>query len=257
MDSYPRVVIGTDGSTDATAAVRLGGKIASRLSVPVTLVSVWSESEREAVSIVSDAKSILSELGISDITISTPEGDPGDVLVDVADDDPRVLLVVGSSGLNKATSRIVGSTSNRLSHHSKADVLFARDPLPTRWNHVALATDGSESSHRAVRRGITLAIALHAHPRLITGAKNLEQGEEAMAGIFAELTAKYPDADIQREVLEDPQAATAVINAGWKYDLVVIGNKSMSGPARLLGSVANKITHGLECNLLLANTNRE
>ena len=257
MESYPRVVIGTDGSNDATAAVRLGGKIAGRLGVPVTVIAAWNDSEDEANLVASDAKAILGEYGISELTIETPPGDPGDVLVDVTEADPKVLLVVGSSGLNSAASRIVGSTSNRLSHHSKADVIFARDPLPTRWNHVALATDGSETSHRAVRRGITLALALNAHPRLITAAKSQEAGEEAMADIFAELTAKYPDADIQREVIEDPQAAAAVVNAGWKYELVVIGNKSMSGPARLLGSVANKITHGLDTNLMLANTSRE
>jgi nucleotide-binding universal stress UspA family protein len=216
-----------------------------------------TDDPADAALIANDAKAILGEFGITDLTIETPSGDPGDVLVDFTEADPSALLVVGSSGLNSAASRILGSTSNRLSHHSKADVLFARDPLPDRWNHVALATDGSETSHRAVRRGVTLAFALHAHARLITAAKTVEAGEEAMAGIYAELTAKYPDADIQREVIEDSQAASGVIASGWKYELVVIGNKSMSGPARLLGSVANKITHGLDTNLLLANTNRE
>jgi hypothetical protein len=30
----------------------------------------------------------------------------------------------------------------------------------------------------------------------------------------------------------------------------------MSGPERLLGSVANKVSHGLKTNLLLVNTTR-
>src|SRR5690606_24258623 len=42
------------------------------------------------------------------------------------------------------------------------------------------------------------------------------------------------------------------------YDLLVVGNKGMTGVSRFfnLGSVPNKLTHPLPCNLLIVKTTR-
>jgi nucleotide-binding universal stress UspA family protein len=130
--------------------------------------------------------------------------------------------------------------------------LFARAPLPDRWNFAALATDGSSTSLRAVRHGLRIATALGATPRLVTAARTEAAGAELLEAAALELGLDLPE----REVLVDQHPASAVANAGWKYELVVIGNRGMSGPGRLLGSVANKITHELRTNLLLVNTTR-
>ena len=41
-----------------------------------------------------------------------------------------------------------------------------------------------------------------------------------------------------------------------KYDLLVMGNKGMTGVTRFfkLGSVPNKVTHNLPCSLLIVKT---
>ncbi len=254
MDSYPRVLVGTDGSPDAVAAVQIGATIAGRSGVPLVIAhSGDGEDRNTSGSVLAEAEATATASGVTTVEMWALEGKAPDLLLNLANEQPDQLVVVGSAGLSKASSRLVGSTSNRLTHHSLADVLFAKAPLPDSWNFVALTTDGSPTSLHAVRHGLRVAAALGATPRLVTAARSEEAGAEILDKALAGLGADGP---IDREVLVDPHPASAVANASWKYELVVIGNRGMSGPSRLLGSVANKVTHELRTNLLLVNTTR-
>jgi nucleotide-binding universal stress UspA family protein len=260
MDRYPFVLIGTDRSDDALAAVWVGARIAARSGVPVRLVTVADQDDdrddRWAGAVLAEAEAVVRELGVAEVGVELVTGAPQEVLLDRANAEPDGLVVIGSAGLSKATSRLVASTSNRLAHHSRADVLFARDPVPSVWNFVALATDGSESSHHAVGRGLRLAAALGATGRLITVARTQEAGEGILDATWNALDLGAQEVAVEREVLIESQPASALIAAGWKYELVAVGNRGMAGPERFLGSVANKVSHGLRTNLLLANTTR-
>lgn len=259
MERYPRVLIGTDGSADAMAAVQIGGRIAARSGTPVRLIAVWDKGEKDeawAAGVLDEAKAAVTGMGVTDVEVEPVNGSAPEVLLNRANDDPDALVVVGSAGLAKTTSRLVASTSNKLTHNSDADVLFAKDPPPSAWNFVALATDGSPRSFLAVRHGLRVAAALGAKARLITASKSVDDGEEVLAAAWDELKLGEQAVEVDREVLDDPQPGNAIIDAGWKYELVVIGNRGMSGPERLLGSVANKVSHGLKTNLLLVNTRK-
>ncbi|MBJ8340505.1 MULTISPECIES: universal stress protein [Antrihabitans] len=264
MESYPRVIVGTDGSPDATAAVRIGAFIAKQLAVPLEVITSYEDDSNGpddkghdwAVRITDDAAALAREIGATDVTTRPAKGDADDILIAASTTNPDALIAVGSAGLAKATSRLVGSTSNKLAHHSLADVLYAREPAPKVWNFVALATDGSDTAVKAVRRGLALAVGIDATPRLVTAAKNVADGERTLAETAEQVQGDAPGVEIEREVFEDPQAGSALIAKAWKYELVVMGNRGMSGASRLLGSVANKVTHGIETNLLLVNTTR-
>lgn len=252
MESYPRVLVGTDGSPDAAAAVRIGATVAGAAPLTIVRVGDGDEGDRHAAHLLLDeAAAVAAAAGATKVETAAVVGKAPDVLLALANEDPEQLVVVGSAGLERATSRLVGSTSNRLTHHSLADVLFAKDPLPRSWNFVALATDGSASSHHAVRHGLRVAAALGATPRLVTAARSQEAGEQTLAAAGTGL-----GQELDGEVLVDSHVASAIVRAGWKYELVVIGNRGMSGPGRLLGSIANTITHELRTNLLLVNTTR-
>lgn len=260
MSGYPRVLVGTDGSADATAAVRIGGRLAAGLGVPLELITVWGgdRDENWAKTVLAEAEAVARDAGAAEAQVSLRpvSGNAPDVLLDAANANPGALVVVGSAGLAKASSRLVASTSNKLTHHSLADVLFAKDPAPSIWNFVALATDGSETSHKAVRRGLELAAALNAKAHLVTAAKSEDAGQEVLESTWRALDLGSQPVHVELDVLVDSQPASAIVLNGWKYELVAIGNRGMSGPLRLLGSVANKITHELKSNLLLVNTTR-
>ncbi len=259
MAAYQRVLIGTDGSEPALVAVDVAASITARLHVPATVVAAWrhdmqvpgSGSESWAESVSGAAAEIVKTAGVEDVSTVQRQGSGSEVLIDVAGEHPDSLLVVGARGLGRTAARLSGSTSNNLSHHSPVDVLFVQKK-PRHWATVGLATDGSETSVRAVRQGYAVATALGARAFLVTAAKNEEDGTRVLTEVEQQLGAT----DLEHEVLTGVAPSEALVNAGWKFDILVIGNRGMSGPARFLGSVANKVTHESEANLLLVNSTR-
>lgn len=262
MGIYPRVVVGIDGSEDSANAVTVACDIAARAHVPITLIAAFAGSPNGrdrawAEDTTSAAADVARQHGITDITSEEVPGRADEELSRVATELSDALLVVGGRGLTKTSSRVSGSVSNRLSHHSAADVLFARDTLRESGATVGLATDGSTTSRVAVRRGLDLATAIGATPHLVTVAKDQEEGERLMGASIGELQFDSPEVTPERDILIGVMAAKALVDAAPNYDIMVIGNRGMSGASRLLGSIANKVTHGAEGNLLLVNTSAD
>jgi nucleotide-binding universal stress UspA family protein len=52
----------------------------------------------------------------------------------------------------------------------------------------------------------------------------------------------------------DPADAILEVAASVNADLVVVGNRGMSGMKRVLGSVPNKVSHKCPCSVLIVNT---
>ncbi|MFD3704328.1 universal stress protein [Nocardia sp. NPDC058658] len=256
MGCYQRIIVGTNGSESAQTAVAVAGEFAVRLDVGVSAVSVWKEAGRKGTDAAwaeqntVAAADVLLGAGVTEVTRIELEGTPGALLLEAA--EPGTLLIIGGGSLGSSKARLLGSTANHVSHHSQTDVVFTHK-IPKRWTTVGLTTDGSASSLTAVRRGYDLALALGARPFLVTSAKTDDDGATTLIDVEGEIAVDDPEL-FGRDVLTGVPAAEAICNAGWKYDLVVIGNRGMSGPARLLGSVANKVTHDIDTNLLLVNT---
>lgn len=256
---YQRIVVGTNGSESARTAVAVAGELALRLELGITVVSVWKEATLKAgtdaqwaEAVTGSAAEVLLEAGVPEVERREIPGTAGTVLLEEAAREPDTLLVIGGGGLGSSKARLLGSTANHVSHHSESDVVFTHK-IPKRWTTVGLTTDGSASSIIAVRRGYDVAVALGARPFLVTSAKTDDDGADTLVEVEGAAGVDDP-ALFGRDVLTGVPAAEAICNAAWKYDLVVIGNRGMSGPARLLGSVANKVTHDIDTNLLLVNT---
>lgn len=252
MVTYKALVVGTDGSESADEAVDVAAGFAARLGRPLTIASVWSLDsgvQTEAEWLVGKAATAARRRTVPSIETVAMSGSPAATLIELAERTTNTLLVVGSRGLGSARARMVGSTSNNLSHHSLVDVCFVSHS-PAQWGAIGLATDGSETSKCAVRRGYALATALGATPFLVTAAEDEVSGNRVLDAVSADLGIP---AEGERDVLLG-SASDALSHAGFKYDLLVLGNRGMSGPARLLGSVTNRVTHHAGTNLLLVNT---
>jgi nucleotide-binding universal stress UspA family protein len=61
---------------------------------------------------------------------------------------------------------------------------------------------------------------------------------------------------VERRVVTGGDPVRGLLEVAADSDVLVLGNKGMSGPSRLLGSVANRITHEVPTDLLLVNTTR-
>lgn len=258
MGCYQRIIVGTNGSESAQTAVAVAGEFAVRLGIPVFVVSVWSAGRKSGTDVewaeenTRTAAEALVDAGVAEVVRTELDGTPGALLLEIAEREPGTVLVIGGGSLGSSKARLLGSTANHVSHHSQTDVVFTRK-IPKRWTTVGLTTDGSASSLTAVRRGYDVAVDLGARPFLVTSAKTEDDGADTLIEVEGQIEVEDPEL-FGRDILTGVPAAEAICNAAWKYDLVVIGNRGMSGPARLLGSVANKVTHDIDTNLLLVNT---
>jgi nucleotide-binding universal stress UspA family protein len=276
--TYRDVLVGTDGSPTATGAVQAASALAATLQVPLTVVTAWqrhlddppalSEESRYpggsaasheshwASDVTSDAAALARVAGVTEVRQDHPIGHAAEALLQVADRHPDGLLVVGTAGLSRTSERLVGNVPHQLTHHSPLDLLLIAersDGRTERWGTVALATDGSRTAGIAVDRGLVLARALGASPVLLTVARDEARGQAVLDRVAEQLGGSD---GLERHVAVGTDVSGAVTEAARTFDLLVLGNKGMSGPSRLLGSVANRITHQVPSDLLLVNTTR-
>jgi nucleotide-binding universal stress UspA family protein len=145
------------------------------------------------------------------------------------------------------------------------------------FKSIVVGTDGSDTAAQAVRQAVDLARAVGAKIELVSAyepvpaqrlAQERRQAPEDLqwainpredvdatleaaaavaseAGVTAEIYARQGDpADAILDVAEEQEA-----------DLIVVGNKGMTGAKRfLLGSVPNKVSHHAPCSVLIIRT---
>jgi nucleotide-binding universal stress UspA family protein len=275
---YDQVIVGTDGSRTASGAVGVAATIAARLGVPLVVVTAWQRGRdvptpEESTSFpaggadgaeamwasntVADAAGIARRAGVDDIEQRTPLGSPAQAMLDVSDERPGALVVVGTVGLSDRAERIVGNVPHQLTHHCRRDLLLVNGERPhdrAPWTSVALATDGSATAAMAVERGRRLAEAAGAEELWLLAAARDEAEGQALLDRAVEQDEALGAA--KRHVAVGDHAGDTLARAGGTFDLLVIGNKGMSGPSRLLGSVANRVTHTATTDMLLVNTTR-
>lgn len=278
IGTYEHIIVGSDGSPTARTAVAVASALAVACDAQLTVATGWYRKAPEGMShaeevayhedsaahqeaawaaeTVSDAAAIARSAGVVDVHVETPQGAPADGLIDLADGRPNSLIVVGTVGLDSAAERLLGNIPHQLTHHAKSDVFLVvttSRETPVSWQTVALATDGSPTAQVAVEHGLGLAQALGATATLLTVAKNEDRGNKILDKVDSDLG--NPDG-LQRRVVAASDPADGILEGGRDFDLLVIGNKGMSGPSRLLGSVSNKVTHHVPADVLLVNTSR-
>jgi nucleotide-binding universal stress UspA family protein len=145
------------------------------------------------------------------------------------------------------------------------------------FNRIVVGTDGSETAGQAVRQAVELARLTGASLDIVSAfapvSKRRVEGEQqgAPADIHYELNpredvnlvldaaasqARQADIEVQTHPVEgDP--ADGILNVAEKTsaDLIIVGNKGMTGARRfLLGSVPNKVSHHAPCSVMIAQT---
>jgi nucleotide-binding universal stress UspA family protein len=121
------------------------------------------------------------------------------------------------------------------------------------YKKVLIATDGSDTAQRATAIGADLAETVGAEIMLLyvgdpkKGKPVLEKASKDISGSKISVTTRTVDGDPADKILETAE------NEG--VDLIVVGNKGMTGAKRfLLGSVPNQVSHHSPCNVLIVKT---
>jgi nucleotide-binding universal stress UspA family protein len=115
-----RIVVASDGSDDARAAVETAAELASAGSAPVTLACVGRRD------ITGHAAILEARLGLAP-DVALLGGTPHEALTAFAGETGADLLVVGSRALRGP--RALASTSERLAHAGRTSVLIVRPRL--------------------------------------------------------------------------------------------------------------------------------
>ena len=138
------IAVGTDGSDTAQKAVDFALDMAQRYGAKVVLASAYtpvSESRvrREQANAPADIQWSINPSEEVDATLRSVEddakergleyasearnGDPADVLVDIAEAHGADVIVVGNKGMHR---KILGSVPNSVSHNAPCSVMIVK-----------------------------------------------------------------------------------------------------------------------------------
>ena len=146
------------------------------------------------------------------------------------------------------------------------------------FTRIVVGTDGSETAAEAVRQAVDLAklagaAAQHRQrlraglrsagsrtssrtPRPTSSTRSARARTSTSSSTPPPPTARKEGIEVQTHPVEgDPAEAILNVAEETKADLIVVGNKGMTGARRfLLGSVPNNVSHHAPCSVIIVRT---
>jgi nucleotide-binding universal stress UspA family protein len=145
------------------------------------------------------------------------------------------------------------------------------------YDSIVIGTDGSETAKEAVRQATELAKTLGSSIHLVSAYEPVPEGRlrqerqevpddlqwmvnpKEDVNTTLEATGKeLEEAGVKVEIYAregDPADAILDVAEEQDADLIVVGNKGMTGARRfLLGSVPNKVSHHAPCSVMIIRT---
>jgi len=145
------------------------------------------------------------------------------------------------------------------------------------FGSIVVGTDGSETASEAVRQATELANAVGATIHLVSAFEPVSSqrlreerqqapddlqwavnAREDVDGTLKDASEKIKEGGVKVETYArqgDPADAILDVAEEKNADLIVVGNKGMTGAKRfLLGSVPNKVSHHAPCSVMIIRT---
>ena len=145
------------------------------------------------------------------------------------------------------------------------------------YSSIVVGTDGSETAGQAVGQAINLAKTLGAKLELVSayepvaGSRLREEAQqvpddlswmvnprEDVDATLKKAATQAEEAGVKVQIYArqgDPADAILDVAEEQNADLIIVGNKGMTGAKRfLLGSVPNKISHHAPCSVMIIRT---
>jgi nucleotide-binding universal stress UspA family protein len=167
-----RILLATDGSSEAERALAMAATLSRRLGAELHLVSVepmpdplsWPEArimspelrgdvreraEDAARKLLEGQAEKIEEMDLEISDVHAVAGRPDTEIVRVAEEVRAGLVVLGSRGLGPVRRAVMGSVSLSVVHHSHGSVLVVRGEGGDLPGPILLAVDGSEQARVA------------------------------------------------------------------------------------------------------------
>ena len=145
------------------------------------------------------------------------------------------------------------------------------------FGSIVVGTDGSDTAKEAVRQATELAKSVSAELYVVSAYEPVPEGRlraerkdapddlqwsinprEDVEATLSDASDQIKEAGVKVETFSregDPADAILDVAEEQGADLIVVGNRGMTGARRfLLGSVPNKVAHHALCDVLIAST---
>ncbi|WP_440106354.1 universal stress protein [Streptosporangium sp. H16] len=272
------IVVGTDGSAPATAAVEWAAEDATRSGAALRIVYVrepWNTlillsgigEEKDSTEYGHRVLATAAQRArdrTSDIKITTALA-TGAVVERLKSESERAdALVIGSRGIGGFAGLVLGSVGLGLAGHAAGPLVVVRAPVRTARGVIVAGFDGSEHSQaaleyafaRARQRGSRLrAVCAWQMPMLspyALGYSPVLEGvfadkAETARRLLAPYREKYPDVTVEESIVCD-HPVRVLSDASRQADLVVVGSRGLGGfGSAVLGSVSHGVLHRAHC----------
>ena len=140
---FSSVLVGTDGSDRAERAVHAAVDVAKALGARLVLVAAFREgAHTEMISgsgsaTKGDMRAVAEQMllrsarhaekeGLSGVDWEARQGNPADVILDIASEREADLIVVGNKGMTGARRYVLGGVADKVSHHAPCSVIIVR-----------------------------------------------------------------------------------------------------------------------------------
>ena len=263
-----RVLVGTDGSSDAKAAVEWMACLPLPPDREVMVVTVVEPPRRFGVlrdgsedlptALIAEARRVADDTASRLLrgrksTGRVVEGDPCDQIVAVAGTWDADLIVLGARGLGAIKELLLGSVSLGVVRQAPCPVLVCKGP-PRTVRTVTVALDGSEPARQALGWIARLPLASTLRVQLVGVAIDAEhrarlETELAAAARMASargagVTVTVATGEPSEHILQEAERTGS--------DLVVVGARGVGAATRLLlGSVSESVLRRASCPVLV------
>ncbi len=199
------------------------------------------------------------------------EGEPHDVLVDVATARHADLIAIGTHGRKGLKKLFLGSVTSRVIASSPCDVLVVKKPCERctgKYESILLSFDGSDFSKKALEQACELSkidgsemTAIYVIPRYEEMIEffassfikeNLHRDAETIMEKAKEIAMKH-GLRINTEIAEGDEADKIIETANrLRNDLIIRGTHGWTGVNKaIIGSIAERVIINAPCPVLV------
>lgn len=257
------IVAGTDGSDTASLAVEHAVHLAAEVDAELVVVSAYPEPGKEGptqgpgsagASAAAIAHALLRDVEgrhrdyVALRTVAAPD-DPAVALVRQAEREAADLLVVGNRGMAHA-QWLRRSVPGKVAHRAPISVLVV-DTVGGRapgYGRILVGAGGGVSAGGALQVARWLAGRTGASLTALVAGGDWGEGDAVAAPVGED-----PGLEV-RAVPGPPAEELCNLAESDGYDLVVVGNRGMTGARRFLGSVPDKVSRRAQTNVLIVHT---
>ncbi|MGO1434312.1 MAG: universal stress protein [Canibacter sp.] len=275
-----KIIIGVDGSEQSRSAIQWGLDRTIQRGGEVELLHIADDSFlSESVAFLSEAQRASEQMLQNEIEYARSLGYEGEIkgtaivghpIGEVEEASQRAdLIVLGAHHGGKLAGSFFGTRAVKIAAvaHCPVAVIPVERAEPTKG--VVVGIDGSDSAKRAIsfaaEEASAYGVPVHAvyawMPPMTPGLEYLwsedlvqsqrSAAEEAIAIGTAGLSGRFPDLEVQREIVQAPPVA-ALVQAGEGAQELIVGSRGRNSISRLLlGSVSHGVLQSLPCPVIV------